>query len=360
MSLSLAYALVRFLLDLLAVRSRSELQLRAELLALRHQLRVLERKLGKPRWRPGDRLLLSALSRLLPSGSARASLLPSPETLLRWHRDLVRRKWAAFHRRPRRIRRAGDPELRDVILRMAAENPSWGYRRIQGEVFKLGFRISHMGVAKILRRHRIRPAPRRGQRSWREFVRQHAATILATDLFTVETARLQTLYVLFFIELGTRRVHLGGVTQHPSGEWMVQQARNVAWKLQDGAIRAPYLLHDRDSKYTARFDEIFGSEDVNVIRLAFRTPRMNSVAERFVGTARRELLDHLLIFGRRHLEAVLKEFLIHYQEARPHQGLGQRVPAEADSGDAVRSRREDAIVRHDRLGGLLHEYAWAA
>jgi hypothetical protein len=279
---TLAYALVRFLAELLLIRLRSDAQLRAEVLALRHQLRVLERQSRKPRWQAADRLLLTALSRLL-SGSGRRSFLPSPETLLRWHRELVRRKWAAYRRRPAR-RQRGNAELREFVLRLASENPRWGYRRIQGELLKLGFQISHMGVAKILRRSRVPPAPRRGQRSWADFAHQHANAILATDFFTVETVWLTRLYVLFFIEIGSRRVHLAGVSAHPVGEWVVQQARNLAWKLQDGQIPASFLLRDRDSKFTRAFDEIFASEGVQLIRLPCRSPRANAYAERWVGT----------------------------------------------------------------------------
>jgi len=277
MMFRLIFALCRFLADLLIVRFRSDAQLRAEVVALRHQLRTYERQHGKPRWQPADRIVLVTLSRLI-SRSARTSFLPSPETLLHWHRELIRRKWAAFRRRPPRLHRQGDPALANLILKLAAENPAWGYRRIQGEAFKLGFRISHMGVAKLLRRHRVPPAPRRGQRSWRQFVRQHAATMLATDFFTVETVWLKTLYVLFFIELGSRRVHLAGVTEHPSGAWVVQQARNLAWKLQDGVLQARLLLHDRDSKFTAAFDQVFTTEGAEVVKLAFRAPRMKAYA----------------------------------------------------------------------------------
>ncbi len=357
MFLSLAYALVRFLADLLLVRSDSDAELRAEVLAIRHQLRVLERKVGKPGWRPGDRLLLAALSRLLPR-SGWSALLPSPETLLRWHRDLVRRKWSLYRRRPPRPRPSRDPELRELVLRLARENPRWGYRRIQGEALKLGFRISHMGVAKILRSQHIPPAPRGGRSSWRQFLRQQAASILATDFFTVETVWLTRLHVLFFIEIGSRKVHLGGISAHPTGDWATQQARHLAWKLQDGDHRARFLLRDRDSKFSASFDQVFNSEGVEIIRLPYRAPLANSITERFVGTARRELLDHLLIFSARHLEAVLKEFLVHYHEARPQQGLGQRCPAAKASSPLAAPG--DRIVRHDRLGGLLHEYARAA
>jgi putative transposase len=246
MLLGLTYQLVLFVVDLVLVRTRSDAQLRTEVLALRHQLRVLERRVGKPAWQPGDRILLACVSRLLPR-SGLSSLLPRPETLLRWQRDLVRRKWAAFPRRPPRSRAARDPKRRECVLRLAEENPRWGYGRIQGEALKLGFRISHMGVARILRSRGIPPAPRRSQTTWRRFVRQHAAQMLATDFFTVETAWLQRLHVLFFMELASRKVHLAGITASPTGEWVAQQARNLVWKLQDGALKAKFLLRDRDS-----------------------------------------------------------------------------------------------------------------
>ena len=180
---------------------------------------------------------------------------------------------------------------------------------------------------------------------------------LACDFFTVETAWLQRLHVLFFIEMASRKVHLAGIAASPTAEWVAQQARNLAWKLQDGALKAKFLLRDRDSKFTAGFDQIFGSEGVKVVKLPFRSPRANSICERFVGTCRREVLDHLLIFSARHLEAVIKEFLVHYHEARPHQSLEQRCP-DVDPV-LVPLPVGGEIVRHDRLGGLLHEYSWA-
>ena len=218
MLLGLTYQLMRFITDLVLVRTRSDAQLRAEVLALRHQLRLLERKVGKPAWQPADRILLAGLSRLLPK-SGLPSLLPKPETLLRWHRDLVRHKWAAFRQRPRCQRPVRDPERRALTLKLAEENPRRGYRRIQGEMVKLGFRISHMQVARILRSQGIPPAPRRSHTTWREFVRQHAAQMLACDFFTVETAWLQRLHVLFFIEIASRKVHLASITASPTREW---------------------------------------------------------------------------------------------------------------------------------------------
>ncbi len=232
-----------------------------------------------------------------------------------------------------------------------------GHRRIQGELRKLGHRCSYQTVRRVLRRHGLEPAPRRGQRSWREFVRQHAEQILATDFFSVDTVWLTRLYVLFFVEVGSRRVHLAGCTYNPSAEWVVQQARNMAWKLQDGALQAKFLLRDRDSKFIAGFDEVFKSEGVRVIRLPYRAPRANAYSERWVGSIRREVLDHLLIFGRRHLEQVLAEFIDHYLHARPHQGIDQRRPCEPTD---VIPLPAGPIERSDRLGGVLHEYGRAA
>jgi putative transposase len=353
MLLALLYGIVRFLLELLIQRQRAEANLQIEVLALRHQLRVLERQVRRPRFQPGDRLLLAALSKILPR-PAWSSFLVSPETLLHWHRELVRRKWALYARRPRRGRPGQSAECQELILRLARENTRWGYRRIQGELLKLGCRCSHSTVRNILRRHDLLPAPRRSQRSWREFVRQHADQILAVDFFTVETVWLQRLYVLFFLEIGSRCVHLAGCTAAPSGAWVVQQARQLAWKLQDGEIQARFLIRDRDTKFTTGFDEVFRSEGMEVIPLPYRVPVANSFAERFVGTARRELLDHLLIFGQRHLEHVLREFIEHYHEERPHQGIEQRVPRPREPVGVI--VEGGPVLRRDRLGGVLHEY----
>ena len=353
MLLALLYSLVRFLLDLLVQRQKAEANLRIEVLALRHQLRVLERQLHRPHFQPGDRLLLAALSRVLPRPTW-SSFLVTPETLLRWHRELVRHKWVLYARRPRRGRPGQSAERRELILQLARENPRWGYRRIQGELLKLGCRCSHGTVRNILRRHDLLPAPRRSQRSWREFVRQHADQILAVDFFTVETVWLQRLYVLFFLEIGSRCIHLAGCTASPTGGWVVQQARQLTWKLQDGELQARFLIRDRDAKFTTGFDDVFRSEGIEVIPLPYRAPVANSFAERFVGTARRELLDHLLIFGQRHLEHVLGEFIEHYHEQRPHQGLEQRVPRPREPMGAI--AEGGPVLRRDRLGGLLHEY----
>ena len=242
-------------------------------------------------------------------------------------------------------------------MRLARENTRWSYRRIQGELVKLSVRCSHETIRRILRCHRLPPAPLRARTAWRQFLRQQAHQILATDFFTVETVWFQRLYVLFFIELGSRRVHLAGCTAHPSAVWVAQQARQLAWRISEGELRPRFLLRDRDSKFTRAFDQVFRSEGVEVTRVPFRTPVANSHAERWVGTARREVLDHMLIFGRRHLEYVLSEFVEHYQKARPHHGTGQRTPGGDIPDQPVTTGR---IVRRDRLGGVIHEYQRAA
>jgi putative transposase len=351
---SLVYAVVRLLLDLVLLRCHRGTARDLELLALRHEVRVLRRRTKRIAWRPGDRLVLTALSRYLPRASWHAFPV-RPETLLRWHRELVRRKWAAFGRR----RGPGRPPLpagsRALILRLAAENPCWGYQRIRGELLKLGHRVSATAIRALLRRHRVPPAPRRTGLSWRAFLRTHAAGVLACDFFTVETVRLQTLFVLFFIEFQTRRVFLAGCTEHPSAAWVTQQARNLAWQLDEEDRRPTLLIRDRDAKFAASFDAVFRADGMRVVRTPARAPRANAVAERWVGTVRRECFDWTLILGRRHLEQVLAEYVAHYNIARPHRALhlqaslAHRHPTRPPSP-------VEAVLRRDRLGGLLHEY----
>jgi len=248
MLLALIYRLALLLIGLLMTRSRRR-SLQLEVAVLRQQLRVLERKLGRPCWETPDRLLLAALSRYLPRPAWRAFLV-TPETLLRWHRELVRRKWALFTRRRQRLGRPSLPdELRELVVRLAEENGRWGYRRIQGELRKLGWHCSYGTVRLILQRAGLDPAPRRSRTTWRQFLAQHAEQLLATDFFSVETAWLERLHVLFFLEIGTRVVHYAGCTRHPTAAWVVQQARNLAGKLQDEGRELKFLLRDRDAKF---------------------------------------------------------------------------------------------------------------
>jgi transposase InsO family protein len=250
-----------------------------------------------------------------------------------------------------------DPEVRALIVRLGRENPKWGYVRIKGELRKLGVRVGTTTIRRILKAAGLGPAPRRSGPTWSQFLRGQAHGVLATDFFTVEAIRLKTLYVLFFIELATRRVHVAGVTEHPDSAWVTQQARNLAV---DGAIDdTTVLVHDRDSKYTGPFDEVFRSEGVDVVRTPFRSPRANAYAERWVRTVRTECLDWTLVRGRRHLERVVRTYAEHYNRARPHRGLGLATP-EATAPTAIRSARSMSVHRQDVLGGLIHEYEVAA
>ena len=345
---SLLYFVLRRLLRLLtASGDRDDAARDVELLVLRHQLRVLSRGRRLP-LRRGDRILLAAASRLLPRNLWR-SFPVSPQTVLRWHRELVRCKWTYRHRR-----RPGRPrvtqEVAVLVLRLARENPRWGYLRIQGELKKLGLSVSAGSICSLLRRHGLPPAPRREGPSWKEFLCQQAAGIVACDFFCVETVWLKTLYVLFFIEISTRRVHMAGVTAHPDSAWVTQQARNLA--IEGRLAETQFLIRDRDAKYSGPFDEVFHSEAVRVMRAPIRAPMANAFAERFVRTARRECLDHILILGQRHLERVLREFVKHYNQERPHRGLSLETPESKPD----RNRGDGEIVRVDRLGGLVHEY----
>jgi transposase InsO family protein len=285
-------------------------------------------------------------------------VLGSAATLLRWHRELVRRRWTYAGRRPGRPQLAA--QMRELILRLAAENPSWGYKRIQGEMVVLGMPLSASSVWNVLHRHRIEPAPRRAGVSWQEFLRQQANAILECDFFTVETLWLRRLYVLFFIELSRRRVYIAGVTANPDGAWVVQQARNLIMTLADHGERHRIVIRDRDRKFTAAFDEVFRSEGLRVIKAPIAAPRAKAHAERWVGSARRECLDRILIVSRRHLETVLREYVAYYNTHRPHRSLEQQPPLVKPALFPVADDHEWHVRRRDRLGGLLHEYELAA
>ncbi len=337
-------------------------------MALRHEVAVLRRQVGRPAYQPADRALLAALSRFL-SRSSWSCFSVTPETLLAWHRRLVARRWTYPHRRPGRPR--VDEKTTMLVVRLATENPRWGYRRIQGELTKLGIRLAGSTIARILKDHRIGPAPGRAGPTWRAFLRAQASHIVATDFFTVDTLTLKRLYVLFFIELGRRRVWITGVTAHPHAVWVTQQARNVTGHLEDEDVEVKFLLRDRDTKYVSSFDTVFTSEGARVLRTPFRTPNANAHAERFVRTVRSECLDHLLIVNARHLERVLRSYVRHYNGHRPHQGISQEIPRprrstppmprpSLDETHRRHPRNLEGVRRHDRLGGLIHEYELVA
>jgi transposase InsO family protein len=341
-------------LSWLALLARSDAAKDIEILVLRHEVAILRRHNPRPRPSWVDRAVLSALSKLLPTQLRRLRLV-SPRTLLRWHARLVARR-ATSPQRP-----SGHPpiapSIRALVLRMARENPTWGYRRIHGELVGLGHHVAASTVWMILKTAGIDPAPQRSGPTWRQFLTAQAHAILAVDFAHVDTLFLRRLHVLVVIEHGRRRVHLAGITAHPTGAWVAQQARNLLMDLADDASRFRFLIRDRDSTFTAAFDAVFAGADIRIIRTPIRAPRANAVAERWIGTLRRECLDHLLITGPRHLAVVLREYVEHYNTHRPHRSLDQHPPAgrtPPPSGATVRP------LRRDRLGGLVHEYLQVA
>ena len=354
MAFRLAYLIFARVLSWLALLARSDAAKDVEILVLRHEVAVLRRNNPRPRMSWLDRAVLSALSKLLPP-PLRQLRLVSPRTLLRWHARLVAHRWTYPHRQPGRPPTA--TPIRALVLRMARENPGWGYRRIRGELVGLGHPIAASTVWAILKTAGLDPAPRRSGPTWQQFLAAQAHAILAVDFAHVDTVFLRRLYVLIVIEHGRRRVHIAGITAHPTGAWVTQQARNLLMDLGDRADLFRFLVRDRDSKFTAAFDAVFTGTDIRIIRSPVRAPRANAIAERFIGTLRRECLDHLLIIGTRHLTAVLREYIDHYNGHRPHRALHQQPPT---GGTQPRSEAVIRTLRRDRLGGLVHEYVQVA
>jgi putative transposase len=353
----LAYLAVLRVFGWLALLARSDRAKDAEILILRHQVAVLHRQVKTPRLSWAERAVLAALARLLPGGQARQlRLIVSPRTLLRWHADLVRRHWTHPRHGPGRPRTAATVQA--VVLEMARDNSGWDYRRIHGELAGLGHKLAPSTVWKILKDAGIDPAPRRSGQTWRAFLEAQAKTILATDFFHVDTVFLRRLYILFFIEHGTRRVHLAGVTAHPTSEWVTQQARNLLMNLEDHADGFKFLIRDRDAKFTAQFDAVLAAAGARIIKTPVRAPRANAIAERWIASTRRECLDRMLITGERHLRLVLGEYADHYNLHRPHRALNQGPPAGRPHPPAPGTNVR--LLRRDQLGGLIHEYSQVA
>ncbi len=344
-------------LDVVGVLRQSKREQAVEVILLRQQLRFLERKQRRPprvsRW---EKLTLAVLGARL-KGRGRLNevmLLFKPETVLKWHRELVRRKWTFHHVKRRAGQAALDPEVEALIVQLALDDPRLGYKKLVGELRKLGYRVGRSTVRDILKRHHIQPAPerRRSGSNWRTFLNSHKAQLLATDFFTVETVWLQTVYVLFFIELNTRQVHLAGCTTRPTSAWVTQQARQLVWELHDSP-QSPkhFLIHDRDTKFSASFDAIFVSEGIAIVLTPPQAPNANAFAERWIRSVREECMDHLLIFSQRSLYRVLTEYLDYYNRARPHQGLAQQTPI------PYTPSLPQGVIRHRKvLGGLIRDY----
>jgi len=356
MALRLGYLLARRLLGGLVLLARSDAAKDVEILLLRHQLTVLHRQVGRPRLTWADRAMMAALALRLPP-ARRVGMLVTPGTILRWHRRLVARRWTTSDRR-----RPGRPSIpsgvQALVKRLAVENPDWGYRRIHGEFLALGYRIGACTVWSILKAHGLEPAPRRSGPTWQQFLRAQAEGIVACDLFHLDTITLRRLYVFFTAEHATRRVRVLGVTAHPTGAWLVQQARNVLMDLEDAGRRVRFLIRDRDARFTPAFDAVVTAADTDVIKIPVRAPRANAIAERFVGSVRRERLDKVLIVNTAHARHVLAEYEEHFNAHRPHRALGQAAPLRALPSEFADPAGR--VVRHDRLGGVLHEYAQVA
>ena len=350
---SFVYASFRRLVELIVWMFRSQDAKEVEILVLRHELQVLRRQVHRPALRPADRALLAALSHVLPRRAWR-SFFVTPETLVGWHRRMVARRWTYPHRRPGRP--PMDPEIAALIVRLARENPQWGYQRIQGELAGLGVAVSASTVRNVMIRHHLDPAPRRDTTTWAAFLRTQAASVLACDFLTVDTVFLTRLYVLFFIEVESRVVHLAGVTANPSGAWVTQQARNLSMTLAERSRRIRFLIRDRDAKFAGSFDAVFHADGIHIVRTPVRAPNANAVAERWIRTLRQECLDRILIFSRHQLEQVLRIYVGHYNHHRPHRALELRPPEPTTRTTALDHTAPDDIGRCDRLGGLLHEY----
>jgi putative transposase len=344
------YRLVRLVIDLLVLRGRRDRSKDVEILVLRHQLAILQRQISRPRFEPEDRAVLTALARVLRRDRW-SILLVKPHTILAWHRRLVANHWTYPHRPGRPSTLA---ETRRTILRLARDNPTWGYRRIHGELAQLGITIAASTVWTILKTAGIDPAPGRTSQSWTTFLRAQAAGIVACDFFTVDTVVLRRYYVLFFIELDTRRVHLAGVTKNPTGAWTTQAARNLMMRYQR-TLR--FLIRDGAGQFVAGFDEVFRSDGTTIIRTPPYTPVANAYAERWVGTVRHELLDRTLIWNLPHLERLLSDYAEHYNTHRPHRSLGQNAP---NKREVVEHRPGQPIRRHPTCSGLINEYRQAA
>jgi transposase InsO family protein len=365
MLLRLAYLGITNAFALLRLLPGNDRDKDTEILALPHQLAVLHRQLGEQRVRfePADRAWLAALLHRLPKPTLQnLRLLVRPDTVLRWHRNLVARRHEAMSRPRRRGRPPTVRSIRALVLRLVAENPSWGYRRVHGELLTLGVKVAASTVWEILRTAGVDPAPDRAATTWTQFLRSQAEALLAADFVETITLTGTRMYVLAVIEHASRRIRILGATAHPSAAWVTQVARNLLMDIEDAGCRVKYLIRNRDGKYPALVDAILADAGITVVLSGIQIPRMNSIMERWVRTCRHELLDRTLIWNQWHLLYALREYERFYDLHRPHHGIANArplVPLPEPITDADRLAQLN-IHRQDRLGGVLREYGHAA
>ncbi|MEV6297513.1 integrase core domain-containing protein [Streptomyces sp. NPDC051896] len=359
---ALVYRVARKLLSVPVLLLRRQVAKDAEPLVLRHENAVLRRQLAGPaRYESADRLWFAALPSPIPRRRWAQVFPVTPNTLPAWHRRLVARRWDYSKRRSKPGRPPTAQAIKELVLRPAEENPRWGCRRIQGELARLGHRVAASTVWEILTAAGVGPAPRRGGPTWREFLTAQADGIIACDLLHIDLVDLRRVYAMVFLEHGTRRLHIAGVTAHPTAQWTVQQARNLAAELGLRFESLRFLIRDRDSKYTESLDAVFAAEGIETLSTAPGSPRMNAHCERVIGTLRREALDHLLLLNEAHARRVLDVYAHHYNGHRPHQARGQRPPLADDSAMLCTDERTtQPLVRTRIFGGLINEYRYAA
>ncbi len=325
----------------------------AEILALRHQIQVLQRQVARPTFTPTDRAVLAVLAKTFDRRRLQQVLLiVKPATVIGRHNKLIARRWTYPPTTKRPGRPATPAELRHLVLPLDTENPTWGYRRISGEMLRLGHRIAASTVWSIPRTAGREPPPNRTGPSWLAFIASQATAMIATDFFTVDTVTVRRYYVLFFIEIDTRRVHLAGITTNPDGPWTAQTARKL---LMNWTHPTRFVIRDRHSHYTKSFDTVLAAIGAEVIHAPPRAPHANAFAERSV---RHELRDRTLIWNQHQLRRLLDEYLAHYNEHRPHRGINQRAPDDTDPAELAEPGRP--VTRTPVCGGLINEYRHAA
>jgi putative transposase len=360
MCLRFVFLLITRVAAWLRLSRREETWKTAEILILRHQLAILQRQQPRrPKLNWADRALLAALFGVIPKARRQGlRLLITPDTILRWHRDIVRCRQAGRSKRGRTGRPATRRNIRALVLRLARENPEWGYRRIHGELAGLGVKVAASTVWEILKASGIDPARRRSGPTWSQFLRSQAEAILACDFFTADLLDGTQAYVLAVIEHASRRIRILGATPHPTGEWTAQQARNLLMDLGEQAHRVKFMIRDRGSNFTAAVDAVFADAGIRIVLCNVATPRMNAIAERWIGGCRRELLDRTLVWNQAHLRRILREYETHHNQHRPHRSLHGAAPLKPlpEPVDLERYR----VRRRTRASGTINEYRLAA